>query len=227
MVSMHIASLPLAFLQAPAGMTDSQVHWLITFTALSAIAVLIEAIALGAIAVVVVKLIGQITVLTAELKPKIYPLMDQAKSISVKVNEITGKVNDMTTHVRDVVADTTPKVKRVTTNIAETSDVYRAKLAEIDDLVTDTANKAKRQTERVDNFVSSTISTAGKVAGRVEDVVLTPVHQASALWSAIKATTESLVSSYSKPTAKKPQVPEPVAFEGDNIYTGLEDDYHA
>ncbi len=224
---MHIAfaPLPLAMLQSPYGMTDSQVHWLIIFTALTAIAVLVEALALGAIAIVVVKLLGTITVLTAELKPKIYPLMDQAKEISVKVNDITGKVNEMTSHVRDVVADTTPKVKRVTTNIADTSDVYRAKLAEIDALVTDTATKAKRQTDRVENLVSSTLSNAGKVASKVEDVVLTPVHQASAIWSAIKATTESLVTSYSK-SAVKP-IPKPVAFEGDNIYTGLEDDYHA
>ena len=219
---MHLtfAPIPLTILQAPSGMTDSQVHWLIAFTGISALAVLLEAAALLAIAIVVVKLISQITALTAELKPKIYPIMESAKEISAKVNEITGSV-------RDVVADTTPKVKRVTTNIADTSDVYRAKLAEIDALVTDTTQKAKRQTDRVDNFVSSTISTAGKVAGRVENVVLTPVHQASALWSAVKATTESLVKSYSKPTPKRAPVPEPVAFEGENIYTGIEDDYHA
>ncbi len=218
---MHISPLPLplAWLQT-SGMTDSQVHWLIAFTGFTALAVLVEALAFGAIAVVVVKLIGHITALTEELKPKIYPIMEN-------VRQISGKVNDITGNVKDVVADTAPKVKHVTTNITDTSDIYRAKLAEIDALISDTTAKAKRQTDRVDNFVSGTINSAGKVASRVEDVVLAPVHQAGALWSAIKATTESLVQSYKPKSSKTPYTPPPVAFEGDNIYTGLEDDYHA
>ena len=214
------APMPLTWLQTTIGMSDSQTHWLIALTCLNAIAVLMGMGALLAMAIVVVKLVGKVSVLTEELKPKIYPIMENVKQIS-------GKTNDITTHVRDIVADSTPKVKRVTTNIAETSDVYRAKLAEVDALISDTAAKAKRQTDRVDNIVSSTISGAGKVASRVEDVVLTPVHQAAAIWSAIKATTESLVNSYTPKPAKKSYTPPPVAFTGENIYTGLEDDYHA
>ena len=212
--------MPLAWLQTTIGMTDSQVHWLIALTCLNAIAVLLGMGALVAMAVVVVKLVGTVTALTDELKPKVYPIMENVKQISGKANEITG-------HVRDIVADSTPKVKRVTTNLAETSDVYRAKLAEVDALISDTAAKAKRQTDRVDHIVSSTISGAGKVASRVEDAVLTPVHQASAIWSAIKATPESLVNPYTPKPSKKSYTPPPVAFTGENIYTGLEDDYHA
>lgn len=192
----------LALLQAPYGMTEGQTHWLIAFTLLTAVAVLIQAVALGAMAFMVVKLLKQVTELTGKLENKVWPLMDKT---------------------RQVVDDLVPKIQRVTENVAETSDVYRAKLAEIDSLVTDTANKVKKQSDRLDEMVSSTLTTAGNVAHRVETAVLTPVRQGAALLSGIRAAAETLAHNYSKST----RTPKPVAFEGESIYTGKEDDYHA
>ncbi len=192
----------LGLIQGSLGMTQGQTHWLITFTFLTAIAVLIQAIALGAMAFMVVKLLKQVTDITSKLETKVWPLMDKT---------------------RDVVNDLVPKIQRVTDNVAETSDVYRAKLAEIDSLVTDTAQKVKKQSDRVDSMISATLTSAGSVVERVEHVVLTPVRQGGAILSGIKAAAESLANHYSR----KPTTPKPVAFEGESVYTGMEDDYHA
>lgn len=238
---MHISPMafPLTLLQAPYGMTDSQVTWLIVFTALVAVAVLIQAVALGAMAFMVVKLLGKVTELTSKLETKVWPLMDTA---------------------RDLVNDSVPKIKRVTNNIADTSDLYRAKVTEIDSLITDTskvyrakmaevdalvtdtgkmyrskmteidtlitdaAEKAKKQSDRVDGMVSTVLTTAGSAVDRVEHTVKAPFRQGAAVITGIKTAAEQLIHNFS---GKKTVTPQPVAFEGDSVYTGLEDDYHA
>ncbi len=231
----------LAMLQTPTGMTDSQVHWLIAFTACTAIAVLVEALALGAIAVVVVKLINQVLKLTAELKPKVYPMIDSARDL----------VTQTAPKVRDLVNDTVPKVKRVTTNIADTSDVYRAKVAQVDAFITDTTEKAKRQSDRVDGMVTEGLTSAGQVAGNIQNAVMTPVRQVGGIITSLRANIErftqksvaataaaqAAASELYRQEAKGSRVrsagagtsrtPKPVAFEGESVYTGLEDDYHA
>lgn len=198
-------SLPLTLLQAPYAMTDTQGKWLVAFTVLLTIAVLIQTAVLGAMGFMVVKLLGKVTELTSKLETKVWPLMDSA---------------------RDLVNDSVPKIKRVTTNIADTSDVYRAKIAEIDTFLSDTTEKAKRQTDRMDTMVSDALTTAGSAVGKVEHTVMSPFRQTAAVMAGIKASAEKLVENFSG-TGKKRNTPKPVAFEGDSIYTGLEDDYHA
>ncbi len=210
---MHAAPLSAALLQTPYGMSDSQVHWLIAFTALTAIAVLIQAVALGGIAVVVIKLIGTVTKLTEELKPKVYPMIDNA---------------------RDLVADSVPKIKRVTTNIADTSDVYRAKVADIDSFLSDTTQKARRQSDRVDNMVSDTLTSAGQIAGHIQNAVMAPVRQATHIIQLVRGNMDRFTQmgsdaarAFSSRRTKPAPTARPTAFEGDTVYTGLEDDYHA
>ncbi len=201
---MHAATFALALFQAPTyTMSDGQFHTLLWFTGLIAFWLFLQALALVAVAFMVVKLLKHVNDLTGKLEEKVWPLMDKTK---------------------EVVNDLVPKIQRVTENIAETSDVYRAKLDQIDKLVTDTADKVKKQSDRVDNMVSSTLTSAGQVVHRVESVVMAPVRQGSALISGIKAAAEKLAENYRQPTA---HTPKPVAFEGESVYTGLEDEYHA
>ena len=221
---MHTLPTGLALLfQNAYGMTDSQTHWLMIFAGCTAVAVLVLALSFGGIAFALFLLLRKITEFTGVLEKKVYPVLD---------------------NVKDLMNDSVPKVKRVTTNIAETSDVYRAKLAEIeklitetgnvyrskladvDSLITDTTSKAKRQSDRVDGMVSSTLHSAGTVVGRIENAVLTPVRQGGAWISGLKTAAEHLVQNFT-PKAKVRTTPKPVAFEGESVYTGLEDDYHA
>lgn len=221
---MHIAGIAtlLTLLQAPLAVTETQGKWLVAFTVVLTIAVLIQTAVLAAMGFVVIKLLAKVNEITAKLETKIWPLVDTA---------------------RDVVNDTVPKVKRVTTNIADTSDVYRAKLAEIDTLITETskvyrakvaeadsflndaAAKAKRQSDRVDGIVSEALTSAESAASKVERTVTSPFRHGAAVIAGVKASAEKLVENFSKKPAS--QQPKPVAFEGDTVYTGLEDDYHA
>ena len=199
-------------------MTEHQSTYLLAYTGVVAFAILIQGIALVILALAAAKLMKQVAELTIEAKGKVYPILES-------VRDITAKGQDIAEVARNVVRDTEPKIKRVTTNIADTSDVYRAKVAQVDALITDTTGKAQRQSDRVDSIVTNAITRTSETAANIGNAVLLPIRQMSGILSGAKVGIESLIAQFtSKP---KPAAPKPVAFEGESIYTGYEDDYHA
>lgn len=210
-------------------MTDSQAHYLLIFAGVQTVAILLGFLALAVMGFAVARLIKTVTELTAEAKGKVYPILEN-------VHKISDKVADISSTARDVAADTAPKIKRVTTNIAETSDVYRARLAEVDSLVADTTAKARRQSDRVDAAVTSavdkthsvvdaTIQRTQHLLDALGNAVSVPVKQMSGLVHGAKSGIETLIEKFSP--KRTPKAPKPVAFEGESVYTGYEDDYHA
>ena len=197
-------------------MTESQSHYLLIFVGIIALGAVIQGIAMLVLGLAGAKLLKQIAELTAEAKGKVYPILDS-------VQTLTEKVNDISQVARDVAIDTAPKIKRVTTNLAETSDVYRAKLAEVDSLISDTTGKARRQSDRVDGMVTDVLDKTTEVTHTVAHAIMVPVRQMAGLVSGAKVGIEALIANFSP----KPKTPKPVAFEGESIYTGYEDDYHA
>ncbi len=199
-------------------MTEQQAHYLLIYMALIAFSFLIAAVALAAVGFAVARLIKHVTALTDEAKGKVYLLMDRVERIAAKTEQIAGSAEA-------IVADLQPKIERVTTNIADTSDVYRAKVAQVDALITDTAGKARRQSDRVDGMITAALTRTGEIAAHLHNAIMTPARQLSGMINGAKASLESLVHHFGpKPKLHKP---EPVAFEGESVYTGLEDDYHA
>ncbi|MEK6398036.1 MAG: hypothetical protein V4734_08115 [Terriglobus sp.] len=210
-------------------MTESQAHYLLIFSGITAFGVLLGAIGFSVLSFSFAKLLKQLTELTAEAKGKVYPILEN-------VHDISEKVSDISDVVRETTADTAPKLRRVVRNLEETSDMYHARLTEVNALVADTTRKAKKQTDRVDTFVTDsldrthevvtgTISRVQHMMDSIHNAVYAPVRQISGLASGAKAGLESLLANF---TAKhEEKQPKPVAFEGDSVYTGYEDDYHA
>ncbi len=210
-------------------MTESQAHYLLIFSGITAVAILLGAIAFVIMATTFARLMRHFSVLAKETQGKIYPILEN-------VQDISDKMADITHTAREFTADAAPRLRRATRNIEETSDVYRAKVAEIDSLITDTTDKARRQTERVDAFVtntmdrthdvvSTTINRAQQLLDSMQHAVYAPVRQISGLVNGVKAGIDALIANFTpKPTSRPPK---PVAFEGESVYTGYEDDYHA
>lgn len=196
-------------------MTEHQASYLLLYTGIVAFAVLLMGLAVIVIALAVSKLLKQVGELTAEAKGKVYPILESVRDISEKGQQIAEVA-------RNVAADTEPKIKRVTTNIADTSDVYRAKVAQVDTLLTDTTQKAQRQSDRVDQIVTNALTRTEEVASNLQHAVASPFIKTAGLFSGAKAALETLLQREARPKA-----PKPIAFEGENVYTGYEDDYHA
>ena len=196
-------------------MTEHQASYLLLYTGIVAFAILLMGVAVVVLALAVAKLLKQIGELTAEAKGKVYPILESVRDISVKGQHIAEVV-------RNVAVDTEPKIKRVTTNIADTSDVYRSKVAQVDSLLTDTAQKAHRQSDRIDHIVSNALTRTEEVAHTLQQAIASPFVKTAGVVSGAKAAFETLLRKESQP-----KTPKAVAFEGENVYTGYEDDYHA
>ncbi len=213
---LHFTMPMFAFLQVPTYMmSDGQFKTLLVFTGLIALWLFLLSIALIAVAIMVVKLLKTVNEFTTRIESKALAITDRFES----------KLYPVLDNVKDLVNDSVPKIKRITDNIADTTDVYRSKVAQVDALITDTTSKVKHQSDRIDGMVSHTLTSAGNLVGRVEDAIFYPVRHLTALFSGLRASAARLVEEYSQPSA--PKAPKPVAFEGESIYTGLEDDYHA
>ena len=196
-------------------MTEHQASYLLLYTGIVAFAIVLMGVAVLVIALAVAKLLKQIAELTAEAKGKVYPILESVRDISEKGQHIAEVV-------RSVAADTEPKIKRVTANIADTSDIYRAKIAQVDTLLTDTAQKAHRQSDRVDHMLTNALTRTGEVANNLQQAIASPFVKTAGLVSNAKVALENLLH-----RKTRTKTPKPVAFEGENIYTGYEDDYHA
>lgn len=210
-------------------MTESQAHYILIFSGISAVGILLGAIAFSIFALSCAHLLKELRGLMSEAQGKVYPILEN-------VQEISEKVADISTTVRETAADVAPKVRRVSQNLADTSDRYHARLAEVDELVGDTTRRVRNQTERADAFVTNSLDRTNEVVnttlGRVQHVldslhnaIYAPVRQISGLASGARASIESLISSFAP--KQKPKTPKPTAFEGESVYTGYEDDYHA
>ncbi len=199
-------------------MTEHQATYLLVFVAIVAVGFLLQGIAVLVLALAGKKLMERVVELTTEAKGKVYPILESVRDISAKGQDIAEVV-------RNVTRDTEPKIKRVTSNIADTSDVYRAKVAQVDALITDTTGKAQRQSDRVDAMVTNAITKTSETAANIGNAILAPVRQMSGLVAGAKTTIDSLIAHFTPKT--KPTSPKPVAFEGESVYTGYEDDYHA
>jgi uncharacterized protein YoxC len=199
-------------------MTEQQAHYLLIDMGLIAGAMVIAAIAVIAVGIAVILLMKQLKETAAETTSKVYPLLERVERIAAKTEHITATAEA-------ILADVQPKIERVTTNIAQTSDVYRAKVAEIDALIADTTGKARRQSDRVDSMITSTLSRTAAIAAHLQNAIMVPARQLSGVVSGARTTVEALVHQFApKPT---PKTPKAVAFEGESVYTGETDDYHA
>jgi uncharacterized protein YoxC len=200
-------------------MTEEQAHYLLIYVAIISFSFLVAAVMLIAVGVGVIKLMKQITASTAEAKGKMYPLLDRFEGIAAKTERLTASAEA-------ILADAQPKIERITTNLAQTSDVYRSKVAEVDALITDTTTKARHQSDRVDDMISTALTRTGEISANIHHAVMTPVRQLSGILNGAKASIDTLVHNFA-PKPGKLKTRKPVAFEGESVYTGLEDDYHA
>jgi uncharacterized protein YoxC len=199
-------------------MTDQQSHYLLIFTGLVAAAVLIQALSLAVIAIAGLRVAKQMGKLSEEAKQKMSPMLDRVESIS-------GRMEGLMHVMQDVATDVAPKIKRATTNIEESTDIYRAKIVQVESLIDDTTMKARRQTDRVDSMITNAMDRTHEITETVGNAIMSPARQMAGLVGGARATIDSLLRSFVPKS--KPHTPKPIAFEGENSYTGLDDDYHA
>jgi hypothetical protein len=160
------------WLQDPDSLSSGNSKLLMVFVGMVAVALVVQAIALIAMAVGAAKARKRGLEIVEEVRLKLMPIMDNTHSF---------------------IQDTAPKVKIITENFVETSHVVRAKAQEFDVTASDLNSKARAQAARVDGIVTSALNTTTDVAETIQRGIKVPLREVSGIINGVKAGLDVLV----------------------------------
>ena len=160
------------WLQDPDSLSSGNSRLLMVFVGMVAVALIVQAIALIAMAVGAAKARKRGLEIVEEVRLKLMPIMDNTHSF---------------------IQDTAPKVKIITENFAETSHVIRSKAQEFDATASDLNAKTRAQAARVDGIVTSALNTTTDVAETIQRGIKIPLREVSGILNGVKAGLDVLV----------------------------------
>jgi uncharacterized protein YoxC len=149
---------------------DNQTIQLI-FIAVTALAVLLQAIILLAIFVTVRK---------------------AARSVREEVEDLRSSMMPIIDTTRELIARSAPRVEDAVADLADIAHGLRVQTTQMESSVTDILERVRTQASRVDEMFSSLLDAVDRAGGFVAEAVSGPVRQISGLLASIKAIIESL-----------------------------------
>ena len=160
------------WLQDPDSLSSGNSKLLMVFVAMVAVALIVQAIALIAMAVGAAKARKRGLEIVEELRTKMMPILDSS--------------HDFIQHVG-------PKVKIITENFVETSHVIRSKAQDFDVTASDLNSKTRAQVARVDGIMTSVLNTTSDISDTVQRGIKVPLREVSGLINGLKAGLDVLV----------------------------------
>ncbi len=170
----------------------------ITFTAVTAVGVLMQALVLLGMLFALKGALGRLNELSKKAEKHVIPVLQSARSL---LEEVSPKLK--------VAAQNALEVSQSAREVSVTARNETAKLAAALD---DVLEKAAVQTDRVDEIVTAALSTVAHATATIQRSVATPMRQLAALLNGLRAGFDALRS-------KEPEAgPETVAAaEGDHF----------
>jgi len=154
------------------------------FIAITALAVLMQAVILLAIFVSVRK---------------------AAKSVTEHVEDLRNSVMPIVDTTRDLITRVAPKVESTATDLAEIAHRLREQTAQMESAANEIVDRVRRQTSRLDKMFTGVLDGVDRASVFVAEAVSKPVRQISGLLASLKAIIESLRNS--SPAHREPQAP--------------------
>jgi methyl-accepting chemotaxis protein len=146
---------------------------LITFIALTAFAVLLQAAMLAGMYLSMRKTSAKVEQLADEVKTKVLPTAELAHS--------------MMTELR-------PKIANVVENVSVSTTMLRTQMERVDATLTDIVDRTRLQVIRADEFVNTTMDKLEETREVVQKAVVSPVKQLSGLMRGVGAGFEAFFS---------------------------------
>ena len=137
---------------------------LIAFVAVTAGAVVLQALILGALYLAVRKSTAKMEALAIEVKSKALPTMETVQSMLVEMR---------------------PKIEVMSTNVQESSTLVRNQLVRIDAALTDALDRTRLQVIRADELLNRTMDKVEETSEVVHKTVISPLRQVNGLMAAI------------------------------------------
>ncbi len=155
----------------------------IIFTAITAAAVLLQALVMLGLFLVLKKAIGKLIATSDEMKEHALPLVASTRSL---------------------VEDISPKLKTTTGNLVEVSQTLRQQASHLNETLDALLETANSQIRRVDEMVTGTFNTVDHATKALESAVAAPLRFMSGIARGLKAGVEVLLA------RKRPASPEAV-----------------
>lgn len=142
-------------------MDDNLLKW---FVALTTLAVLFQAVILGALYFAVRKSAARMDALATEVTSKTLPTLETAQSMLIELR---------------------PKIETLASNAADSTTILRLQLGRIDGTLSDILDRTRLQVIRADELLNRTMDKVEDTTEVVHKTVLSPLRQVSGLMSAI------------------------------------------
>jgi hypothetical protein len=145
---------------------------LIAFIAVTAAAVVIQALILIAMYLAMRKTSTRLEALATEVKTKVLPTAELAQSMMIELR---------------------PKLESTMSNISDSTAMIRAQLGRIDATITDVVDRARLQVIRADELLNRTLDRVEQTTEIVHETVVSPVRQLSGMFRGVTAGLEFLL----------------------------------
>jgi len=139
------------------------------FIAVTAIAVLLQALILAALYFAVRKSTARMEALATEVQTRALPTMDSVQSF---------------------LTDVRPKLDNLATNVSESSTLVRNQIARFDATLTDALDRSRLQIIRADELLSRTMDRVEETSDVVHKTVMSPLRQVNGLLAALSTGVE-------------------------------------
>jgi hypothetical protein len=149
---------------------------LMTFIAVTAFAVLLQALIMVALYLAVRKSSERMEALASEVRNKALPTMETVQ-------------NTMET-VQNILIELRAKIDVMSVNFAESSTLVRNQLGRIDATLTDALDRTRLQVIRADELLNRTMDKVEETSEVVQKTVLSPLRQVTGLMAAISTGVE-------------------------------------
>ena len=146
------------------------------FIAVTAFAVLLQALIMVALYLAIRKSTARMEALATEVRNKALPVMESAQSA--------------TETVQNILVELRPKIDAMSVNFAESSTLVRNQLGRIDATLTDALDRARLQVIRADELLNHTMDKVEETSEVVQRTVLSPLRQMNGLMAAISTGVE-------------------------------------
>jgi len=175
----------------------ADLHLIMIFIGLIAVAIAVAAIVSIAISVKSLKTVKEAGATAEAIKAKALPLLDE--------------LTEVTKAARVLLQDAAPKVKTITDNLvkasdtlAETSEIARSAVQQVDATVADANRRAQKQVARVDNMVSAALTTTVEVAEAIGNGIRVPAQKIAVMATQAKVMAEGLLAKIRSMAAASP-----------------------
>lgn len=174
-----LSCLALAFLQEDMGSLQHDVHLMMIFMGIIAVAVICGFVGVCVAGLMGLKLIRKFEEMAERAEAKVSPMVEKSRAL---VDELGPKVRTITNNVEQISYTVRTKV-----------DEFSVTADQINRTVKDANTRTQEKVARVDGIVSEALNTAHSVSRTVQEGVRKPVQQIAGIIAGLKRGIETWV----------------------------------